>query len=338
MKKVTTREIAKLAGVSPAAVSFALNGKKGISEDTRKSILKVAENRNYTPRPSATSTNDACKKTNNIAVLFRSNLTPMDQFFYNELNSSIMQTCQNYQYNLIFTTTGESSHLPNILSPKNIDGIIIYGDVENSLMEKICGLNVPFVTLDSSRNISSSLAVHVNYDYAAYQATKYLIQLGHRDIAFIGNDNMHDFNVLTFNGFQRATAEHQLILSMNRIQIGVYGEDSLYHSIDNALSGTSRPTALFCTTDFYAILAIRYLYQKKYRVPEDISVIGIDNITLSKYTIPSLTTFNIDRELMIEKGLELLHQKINGTDVQSVSLPDGELVVRESTAPPNFTI
>ncbi len=334
MKKITTREIAKLAGVSPAAVSLALNGKKGIGEDTRKSILKIAKELDYTPKTSIKDEKIHPKPTNNIAVLFRSNLNTIDQFFYNELNTNIMQACKNSQYNLIFTSTCDTPALPEIMSSRNVDGIIIYGDVNTLTMEKIEELNIPFITLDSSRLPDSHLAIRVDYDNAAYLCTKHLIELGHRDIGFIGNDNMHDFNVLTFNGFQRATIENQLTLGMNRIQISVYGEDSLYNSIDNALAGSNMPTALFCTTDFYAILAIRYLHKKGLRVPDDISVIGIDNITISKYTIPALTTFDIDCELMVQKGLELLFKKMNGEESQSITLPTGHLIVRESTAPP----
>ena len=86
MKNPTTREIAKKAGVSPAAVSLALNGKKGISEDTRKTILKIAQSMNYNPQGNRTRENKRKTARYNIAVLFRTDLNSMDQLFYNELN------------------------------------------------------------------------------------------------------------------------------------------------------------------------------------------------------------------------------------------------------------
>lgn len=334
MKKPTTREIAKKAGVSPAAVSFALNGKKGISEETRQTILEIARSMDYNPQGAKSRENSGENMPHNIAVLFRADLNFIDQLFYNELNISIMQACEGSPYNLIFTSTRNSPTLPEVISQKNVEGIMIYGDVDQSIIDEIVALEIPFVVLDSSRRNDGQLAVRIEYDAASYLATRHLIELGHRDIAFIGNDNMHDFNVLTFSGFQRAAAESAIALSMNRIQISVYGEASLYASIDNALSGPDMPTALFCATDFYAIHAIRYLYTKGVRVPEDISVVGIDDLVLSRFTIPALTTVRIDRDLIGKYGFELLVRKIRGEACESIRLPIGELIIRESTAIP----
>ena len=319
MKNPTTREIAKKAGVSPAAVSLALNGKKGISEDTRKTILKIAQSMNYNPQGNRTRENKRKTARYNIAVLFRTDLNSMDQLFYNELNISVMKACESIPYNLIFTSVRNASLLPSDIT---------------TVIGEIIALEIPFVVLDSSRINFYQTAVRVEYDSAAYLATRHLIELGHRDIAFIGNDNMHDFNVLVFSGFQCATAESDISLPLNRIQIGVYNEESLYASIDNILSGADIPTALFCATDSYAILAIHYLHRKGIRIPEDISVIGIDELIHSRFTIPSLTTVRIDRDLIGKIGSELLIRKIHGEECESVMVPAGELIIRESTALP----
>ena len=334
MKNPTTREIAKKAGVSPAAVSLALNGKKGISEDTRKTILKIAQSMNYNPQGNRTRENKRKTARYNIAVLFRTDLNSMDQLFYNELNISVMKACESIPYNLIFTSVRNASLLPDVISTKNVDGIMLYGDMDQAVIDEIIALEIPFVVLDSSRINFYQTAVRVEYDSAAYLATRHLIELGHRDIAFIGNDNMHDFNVLVFSGFQCATAESDISLPLYRIQIGVYNEESLYASIDNILSGADIPTALFCATDSYAILAIHYLHRKGIRIPEDISVIGIDELIHSRFTIPSLTTVRIDRDLIGKIGSELLIRKIHGEECESVMVPAGELIIRESTALP----
>jgi DNA-binding LacI/PurR family transcriptional regulator len=137
-----------------------------------------------------------------------------------------------------------------------------------------------------------------------------------------------------FNGFQKATTEEDITLGMNRIQISVHDEDSLIDCIEHALSGPQPPTALFCATDYYAIHAIRYLHTRGMRVPDDVSIVGIDDISISRFIIPSLTTVRIDREAMGLLGVELLQKIISMEECSSATLPHCDLIVRESTAPP----
>lgn len=333
MTKITLRDVAKLAGVSTAAVSFALNGKPGISEYTRKHILDVVEKSGYHFSSSAASTNARA----NIAILFRNDIPTLDRLFYTELNACVLQACEKLQYNFIFVSTYYENNklvFSDILRSPNLDVIITYGDVSSDILPELKSLNIPMLVLDSSRKEEDQIAVHVDYAGAAYTAINHLIELGHKDIAYIGNDKLHDFDYQTFSGFQHATSEKGLTLSMNRIQINVYDEESLYSCIDHALEGQRPPTALFCATDFYAIHAIRYLHTKGMHVPNDISVISIDDIAVSKFIIPSLTTVRIDNEAMGLIGFELLQKLINNEECLSVNLPHCDLIVRESTAPP----
>lgn len=330
--KLTTKDIAKLAGVSPAAVSFAINGRKGISDQTRKRILEIVAQTNYRPMG---GTKEPHRE--NIAILFRHDIPTLDQLFYTELNASMIAACDQLPYTLILTSAyhqGNEIILSDVLRSGSIDGVITYGDLERDVQSELNNLGIPIVVLDSSRKSEEQFAVRVDYAMAAYTAAKHLIDLGHRDIAYIGNDKLHDFNLLTFSGFQRATTEHSLPLDMNRIQINVYDEESLYICIDEALKGECAPTALFCATDFYAIHAIRHLHSKGMRVPDDISVVGIDDIAVSKFIIPSLTTVRIDREAMGRYGFELMKRCLNNESRECISLPSSNLIVRESTAPP----
>jgi len=334
MEKITTQEIARLAGVSPSAVSIALNGKPGISEKTRARILSVVKQTGYLHHaPGRLNSASA-----NIAILFRNEYPLQDRLFYTELNTSVMEACESLSYNLLFASTfykGSQLTFSDVLRSDMLDGILTYGDVDRIVFSELKTLNIPIIVLDSSRrNGEPCLSVQVDYEHAAYTATKHLIDLGHRDIAFIGNNKQHDFNLLVFEGFRRATSEADIALSTNRIQLNVYNEEALGPCIDEALGGTHLPTALFCATDFYAMRALRRLYHRGLRVPDDLSVIGIDDVLSSKYLIPSLTTMSVDRQEMGRLGIELLQKGINGEPCQSVVLPQCKLVVRESTAPP----
>ncbi len=332
MANVTINDIAKLANVSKASVSFAINNRPGISEETRKRILKVIEDTGYLyPLSKANNTRS------NIAILFRNNISALDRQFYTELNTNIIQECEQLPYNFIIASThykDDKLIFSDILRSPDLDVIITYGDVDKEILPELKKLEVPMLVLDCSRKEVTKNAVHVDYTEAAYTATKYLIDIGHSDIAYIGNEQQNEFDVLTFSGFQNATTEFGLTLSMNRIQISVHNEDSLYKCIDHALSGEKYPTALFCTTDSYAIHAIKYLHSKGINVPNDISVIGIDDINVSRFLIPALTTVRVNIQTIGKMGIELLKRILNGEECDSVTIPHCELIIRESTAPP----
>lgn len=337
MGKITTFDIARMAGVSPSAVSIALNGKPGISDQTRARILGIVKQSGYLHhapgRLNATSTN--------VAVLFRNEFPLQDRMFYTELNTSVMEACEDLSYNLLFASTFYKENtltFSEVLRSDSLDGILSYGDIDRIVLSQLQALNIPIVVMDSSRRSADKcFSVQVDYEHAAFTATRHLIDLGHKDIAYIGNDKLHDFNLLVFEGFRRATAEANIALGTNRIQLNVHDEDSLGACIDEALSGPHLPTALFCATDFYAMRALRKLYHLGIRVPDDISVIGIDDVVSSKYLIPALTTMAVDRKEMGRLGIDLLQRAIAGEPCTSVFLPQCKLIVRESTAPPRTT-
>ena len=105
--------------------------------------------------------------------------------------------------------------------------------------------------------------------------------------------------------------------------------------LEKALAGPCRPTAIFCTVDFYALKVIRKLHALGYRVPEDVSIVGIDDVAVSGLVIPGLTTMRVDRNEMIREGLQMLTQMIQGKTCGNKRLPTPELILRETTCPPS---
>lgn len=335
-KKMTTREIARLAGVSPTAVSFALNGKEGISPDTRRRILNIMQQVNYQPGKQGVVRPRPAIRLNRIAVIFRRDIQPVDMLFYTELNTSVMRACSERGIDLLVTQMqiedGEL-RLPNCLLCGDVDGVLVYGDISRTYIERIKALDIPVVVLDSSRSYDSQVAVQVNYRQAAYLATKHLIELGHRDIAYIGNEELHDFNLQVFCGFQEAFSSVHYPLDLSRMQLNVRDEETVCNAVDVLLSSQVRPTAIFCATDLYAIYAMRYLQKKGLHIPEDISIIGIDDIEISSFTTPALTTIRVDREELGKYGFELLMQGIAGESMHNISLEPTGVIQRGSTMP-----
>lgn len=333
-KKMTTREIARLAGVSPTAVSFALNGKDGISPDTRRKILSIMQQVNYQPGKQGSVRQRPAVRLNRIAVIFRKDIPPVDMLFYTELNSSVMEACSARGIDLLVTQMQVEEgkpKLPNCLLCGDVDGILVYGDISRSYIEHIKALKIPVVELDSSRSYDGQVAVRVNYRRAAYLATMHLIDQNHRDIAYIGNEELHDFNLQVFSGFQDAISSACYPLDLSRVQLNVRDEETVCRAVDTLLSSAVRPTAIFCATDLYAIYAMRYLQQKGLKIPGDISIIGIDDIQFSTFTTPALTTVRVDREELGKIGFELLMNCITGQEGKSILLEPAQLIQRGST-------
>ena len=334
MAKITNRDIAKLAGVSPAAVSLAINGKPGISEETREKVLAIARQNNYCT--GSTSVRVLRERSTYIAALFRTDAPLEDQAFYAELSTSAMVACRELGYTLVSTyITGEDSmlELPPSIRGGEVDGVLIFGDQEPGIYVELSRIGIPFVVLDSSRS-SQYPSVYVDYSKAAYIATKHLIDLGHRDIAYLSNGTLHDFNTLTLNGFQQATTEAGIALYPNRFQIDLEDTETVEQCLAKALAGPCRPTAIFCTVDFYALKVIRKLHAMGYRVPEDISIVGIDDVAVSQLVLPSLTTMRIDRDEMIREGLQMLTKMLQGKTCGHKHMPTPKLILRETTCPP----
>lgn len=324
-------EIAKLAGVSPSAVSIVMNNRKGVSEQTRQRILKIIEETNYKPNPN--SRRLLFNKSDNIAVLFEKNMSPLEHAFYSELNAVILHECESRNYNMLFTSVKRENSrvfLPDVISSRDVDGVIIYADMEDAVYNELEKYNIPYITIDNSVFSDKRLSVRADYENAALIATNHLIQNGHQQIGYVGNEKLVYFNSYAFRGFREAMNSSQLTVPFSMISTDSYDDESTTHCIIQMFSGPVRPSALMCVSDLYAIPAIRALREMGLNVPDDVSVIGIDDILLSKYVYPRLTTVRIDRKTMGTSAMELLDKHIKGEKAESLIIGNNEIIERES--------
>lgn len=332
MSKITNREIAKLAGVSPSAVSIAINGKTGIGEETRERILKIARQYNYF------TGNDSVKvvqeRSTNIAALFRTDTQFTDQVFYTEILAFAMTLCRDLGLTLVttFMSMDDSSlDLPRAIRCGEVDGVLIFGDQNPRIYTELNNLGIPFVVLDSCQPNSAYPSIFVDYSHAAYLATRYLLDLGHRDIVYLSNGSLHAFNNLILEGFQKATAESNITLYPNRFQLSIEDEKCIRSSLERALSGPCMPTAIFCSVDYYTLRVMRELNAMGLRIPDDISVISIDDINVARLITPALSTVYINREEMLQKAIHALMSMLKGNPAPSQTLSAPELRIRETT-------
>jgi len=336
MLRVTIREVAKIAGVSPTAVSFAMNGKPGISEQTRGKILQIVKQMGFTPNES--SRRLLFNRTGNIAVLMDRDLSLLDQAFYSELNNHILRECEQSRYNVIYciATVEEDSvvTLPNVIRSRDVDGIIVMGYLDMRIVRKTLTYGYPVIVVDNYLPEPGVCNVVFDYMQAAISGMEYLISTGHSRIGYIGSDiggTLKYFSQQTFSGYKSVLEQYGLAVSAPWMQMNAKDEQTARMEMDKILNAKTLPSAVLCSGDIYAIGAMRSIKAHGLKIPEDISVIGIDDILLSQYVEPTLTTIRVGRNSLASMALRLLVEGIEHGAVQELALcADHTLIERNS--------
>ena len=331
-QKLTIKQIAQMAGVSVAAVSYALNGKKGISDETRKRILDAIQNTNYTPN--VNSRRLILQRSFNILLVLDDGDSYFDNFFYVEIINSIVKHCMNAGYNTVLvklTEDFESSVLKNTLMQHNADGIVFLCDICDELKNNIEELGTPFVIVDSQKRNPPYPSVYADYSEASYCAVKHLIENGHKNVAMLDSGNVSEYYMCTYDGYKKALSEFDINLNSDWVKSGIADENDIKLFIDNISGKSEKPTAIFCSSDFVAVNVMNYLQRNGYTLPDDFSVCSIDDIILAKYSFPALTTVKIDKMSMGKLAVEMLDKLINEEETQKgIVMPSCELIVRDS--------
>ena len=320
-----------MAGVSPSAVSFVINGRPGVSGETRLKIKKIIEKTGFQPNVSASRL--VFKRSFNIALDMHTVGNSLDDLFYVSILRGLLVQSKKYGYNIVFAEIDEvngSAVLPNIIRNHDTDGIIFMQSPSAAVLAALGSLDIPFVAVDAHERDVPYTCVYVDYELASYASTSCLIENGHRKIAFISKGSVPHFYLQTFHGFCRALEKHEISIPPDWIQVTATDEASGYTCMENILSGKNIPTAVFCAVDSFAFGAMKCAQNHGYNVPEDISFSGVDNIFISDYFKPSLTTVLIDKEQIGALAMDLIVEKIAGREVQSVTVPSDKLVIRDS--------
>ncbi|MBQ7718137.1 MAG: LacI family DNA-binding transcriptional regulator [Clostridia bacterium] len=331
MKRLTVKDIARRAGVSVTAVSFVLNNKPGVSEATRKKIQKIIDETDF--KPNLNSKKLLLKKSFNICLIINPYSSPFEDLFYFEITRGILNKSRNYDYNIIISRPILSnSELPDIVYSGDADGIIFMQDIPPVLIDKAVACKLPFVIVDSHSRNNKVTSINPDYVTAAFDATNYLIENGHTDIAVVSSKIVPDFYKQTLEGFKSAMSSRALPVKKEYTEIFAEDENSAYEAAKLLFKDPDHiPTAVLCTVYSFAIGVIQYIKEMNLSVPGDVSVIGIDDTLLSRYIEPKLTTVGIDKAGMGSMALDMLFDKINGGKPESISLPM-ELIVRNSVS------
>lgn len=329
MRKVTIKDVAREAGVSISTVSNALNDVDVLNPETKSHILDVAKRLNYVP-----NINGKLLKSGKSKMLGFFTTSVSGPYFYT-LVETMSRECDRHGYGLnIFVTKDKQVIMSNILGGR-VDGVIVYEELridENdiAIMEQN---NIKAVFLD--REIQNENMGSIIFDsyVDAYEATKYLISLGHKNIAYIaGVETMFDSEQRKA-GYLAALKDYGLKADEDYILQGYFEEEGSYGAVKSFVNvhGSKLPDAFLAGNDLSAIGAMRALKSLGYEIPQDTSVVGFDDIDIAQYFSPSLTTVRnqIARQgiLVVNHLIRMIQEKEEG---RHEKLP-GELIVRGST-------
>jgi len=331
---VTIYDVAREAGVSMATVSRVVNGNPNVKPSTRKKVMETIERLGY--RPNAVARGLASKKTTTVGVVIPDISNP----FYAEVTRGVEDIAKMYHYNIVLGNSDQQKpkelDLIDTFLEKQVDGLLFMGRQITPEHEAVFeSAHVPVVlcaTRDEKRRFP---AVNINHRLASSEATHHLIESGHRRIAFIGGSLEEPQKGLAkLEGYREALESAALPFDEQLVRIGDYRYDSGYTAMKQLLELDDPPTAVFCASDEMAVGAIHAIQDKGLRVPDDVEVIGYDDVPLASMMRPKLTTVAQPMYDLGAVAMRLLTKFMNHEPIeeQRVTLLH-QLIQRDSTKP-----
>lgn len=312
---VRISDVAKKAGVSVTSVSRVLNGGKYVREELRTKVLNAVNELGYTPSSIARSL--VLQKTNMIGVI----IPDLTSSFHSTILSSIEEVASKNSYSLLVSNIAENIEKEkiylNAFKQMRVSGIIIMHEKVNAeIIKMFNSMKIPLVFSSvRPKGVENFTSIVVNNTRAAYDATKYLIGLGHRRIAFIGGD-MNDVTSgqERYEGFTKAMKDNGLKVEQNFVKFGDYKVNDGYCKMNEILKSKPYPTAVFAASDDMAAGVINAIVDRGMRVPDDISVMGFDGSNFTDYIRPRLTSMEQPIREIGRLSVELLIKQINGEE------------------------
>ena len=337
-----TRKVAELADVSIGTVSRVLNNKPGVSEPTRQRVLAVAQELGYAA-PKRVPVGRS--QITHLGLLIRpTEPDPISNPFYSDIYHSVEQSCRDLQINLSFSALDMGGNrlrsLPALTNDERISGLILVGAIPEAIIESLLralharhGNNgFPLVLVDNLIPRSAWDAVVIDNVTGTALTVEMLTKRGHSHITLIGGPD-HPSIVERTNAYVQTMLQNGLrpeIVSAD----GLDPQDG-EAAVGEILREQPATTAIICSNDSQAVGALRRLNELGYAVPEEVSVVGFDDIAMAELTLPRLTTIRVDRVAMGRSAVELLLNHIRTPERAPIkSIVGVTLVERESVGPP----
>lgn len=337
---VTIKDIARVVGVSHTTVSRALRGHPAISQETVSRVQQIANELGYVPNKAARGLKT--RRSGILGVIVRRIVDP----FFGEVLDGIEEVLSERDYSLFLAASQRDpvreETIVRLMSERRVDGVIICStQVGEEHRQQLEQFGVPTVLINNQAADDIIHSVYHDDAEGSRQLTRYLIELGHTKIAYLGNAQADRTTEDRKKGYTSEMRRQMLTVPPEYVIDGPNGlADGGRIGTQNFLERSSLPTSIVCYNDVMAIGAMRTLNEAGFRVPEDISVTGFDNIDLAAYVTPPLTTFDQPKyELGRQAALMMLRLLDKRDDDVTILSSDvitlqGKMILRHSTAPP----
>ena len=328
MKRVTIEDVAKVAGVSRQTVSRAINNKPDISEETRSRVMEAVETLDY--RPNRVARSMVTNRTNTVGFIIPDITNP----FFPEVARGIQDAAKQMDYNVLFSNTDDSAQAEidtlYSLAAQGVDGIMMFGNSSNEGALRLFADNYrPLLFVNRLFEHKNANCLLVDNERGAKLAISHLIGKGHQHIAMLTPENISLSQIRRGSGYQTTINEHGLETIIRGGQPTLLGG---YAAAKQLLQEDERVSAVFTYNDLMAIGAIRACRDLGKRVPEDVAIIGFDDIDLATMVSPSLSSIRVDKYALGQKMMSMLTNMIQNPDKSfAITHFDIKLVVREST-------
>ena len=324
---VTVQDVAREAGVSASTVSRYLTGVTAVSSAKQEAITKAIEKLNFKPNVLAQSLKTGSTKT--IGIVTQDISSP----FFGEELKGVEHAISGTGYALLIVSghwqAREEQDHAELLIARRVDGIIIFMATSTDKQLQAISQQVPVVFTGRRMETPRAVGLAVDNEAAAYEATRYLISQGHRSIAHIAGRLAQPDSEARLEGYRRALVEAELDVDPRLVAVGDFTEAGGVMAMTQLLESRAPFSAIFVANDQSALGARLALYRRGIRVPEEVSMIGFDDLAVSNYMLPPLTTIRQPTFDMGKTATETLLSMLSGGE-QTVTHPLFELVVRES--------
>ena len=341
-KRVTIKEVAAEAQVAISTVSLVINEKGYVSDETRLRVLRAARQLGYVPTQAARQL--ATQRTGNVGFVLRADHFTRSEPFYTQVFLGTEFEAHKHNLYVLLTTIPQAylpgENTPRFLRDQNVDGLLVAGKVDEAFLDELARTGLPLVLIDFEHGNHPS--VIIDNRNGARVAVEHLLGRGHRRIAFLGADLKHPSLSARLEGYQLALNAAGVSLDPALIITTSDGEPNFATGLalcNRLLTCDPSPTAVFCANDALALGVLDQAARQGRRIPQDLAVVGFDDVPGGEHVYPQLTTVRVLKEQLGELALRYLSELLEGPpaarvqyerSTHTITVPT-TLVVRESS-------
>ncbi|MFQ7319049.1 MAG: LacI family DNA-binding transcriptional regulator [Massilimicrobiota timonensis] len=333
MSKTTMKDIAEKLNISINAVSLALNDKEGVSQELRMQILELAVTMGYSQKKLNAKT---ILKNKTICVMIE-NKKKNDKYYYLDILQNLKKEAHIFGYRILEEYYSlDHFIIPQCISEQHIAGIIILGKISQEMIYQLKLYTQHILCVNHSIPYMNIDYIITNDFLGGYLSCAHLIKQGCRNIGFIGDIEKSSNFKQRFYGYRQCMINHfhpkkyELIYLTKGIEQAVLNNDYQYIQ-KMLLTYRKMPEAFVCVNDRNAAIVIKALQYNGYKVPQNIKIIGFDNMEFSSHMTPSLSTLEVNRQIIAKKSIKRIHEMIHENTIPETIMLSPYIIERQST-------